>query len=236
MNNKIIKTKILIVEDDTIMSNLISFNLNKVGFNIKTIKNGNDIINVVMEYAPDIILLDWILPNISGMQICNMLRLNNKTWNIPIIMISAKSGDMDKVLALDNGADDYMTKPFNIEELIARIKALLRRLNRANNNKLICEDIELDLDTCIVLRNNINVELSPTEFQILKLLMQYPNKVFSRRNLIDKIWPHDKEVCERTIDVHITKLRKNLLKASNNKREIIETIRTIGYKLVLSNV
>jgi two-component system phosphate regulon response regulator PhoB len=223
------KIKIVVIEDDISVAKTIEYNLVKEGFEVNTTSDSEGIIRYVKLINPDIILIDWVLPGLPGTAICTMLRKDKETANIPIIMISARKDDVDKVIGLEHGADDYITKPISQPELIARIKAILRRTRPALiEKKLEYLDVMIDLNSCNVSRNGHLVKLSPIEFQILQVLMEYPKKVFPRDKLIERIWGDNAEVDERTVDVHITRLRKNL---SLFGRDLIQTVRMVGYKL-----
>lgn len=221
--------KVVVVEDDISISKTIEYNLKKDGCEVSVLSNGDNLLSYVKVIQPDILLIDWVLPGLPGTAICRILRQDNETSNIPIIMISSKKDDVDKVLGLEHGADDYITKPISPPELIARIRAILRRMRPALVEKKIQYlDIIMDLHSCSVARNGNIIKLSPIEFQILQVLIEYPKKVFSRDKLIEIVWGSDTEVDERTIDVHITRLRKNLVMFG---RDIIQTVRMIGYKI-----
>lgn len=232
MSAKILKPSILVVEDEDIISAVIRYNLSKEGFQVQVADNGDDAIEIIKKNKPDLILLDWLLPSVSGIEVCKMVRNDPETMNIPIIMVSAKSEEFDRITGLDRGADDYMIKPFSPPELIARIKAIFRRIRPAFSGKILTfDDIEVNLSSYSVKRNNSEVKLSPIEFQILQLLMEDTSRVLSREELIDKIWGKDTLVSARTVDVHVTRLRKALLQASKTGEDIVKTIRLAGYTL-----
>lgn len=223
------KTKIVVVEDDVSIAKTIEYNLLKEGYDVYIVNDGDGLMDYIKVISPDVVLIDWVLPGMQGTTICSLLRNDKVTANIPIIMISSKQEEIDKVVGLEHGADDYITKPISPIELIARIKAILRRIRPALVEKrLLYMDIEIDLNACSVTRNGYYVKLSPIEYQILQLLMEYPKKVFSREVLIQRIWGDDADVDERTIDVHITRLRKHLMVFGN---DVIKTVRMVGYKL-----
>lgn len=228
--NKNLRLSILIVEDEKSFATVIAYNLQKEGYNVNIINDGEEALQWVYSSKPDLILLDWVLPSKHGIEVCRALRANPDTANIPIIMISARDQDLDKVAGLDRGADDYLTKPFSPIELIARIKAVLRRIRPAIAEKTLqFNDIVIDLNTYSVTCNSIEVKLAPIEFQILQILMENPGNVFSRNELIEKIWGIEVVVDPRTVDVHMTRLRKALFKACG--KECIKTVRLVGYKL-----
>lgn len=230
--SKALKPTVLVVEDDKSIATVISYNLQKEGYNVNFVTDGEEGIEVARAEKPDIILLDWMLPSRSGIDVCMALRSTQDTANIPIIMISAKDDDLDKVTGLERGADDYITKPFAPVELLARMRAVLRRIRPAFADKVLrFKDVEMDLSSYNVIRAGKEVKLAPIEFQILQTLMENPNRVLSRDALINKVWGLDIEVDARTVDVHITRLRKALLKASSDNVDIIKTVRLAGYKL-----
>lgn len=223
------KIKVIVVEDDVSVAKTIQYNLVKEGFDVNIVADSDGLMSYVKVIQPDIILIDWVLPGIPGTAICSMLRKDRDTANIPIIMISARKDDIDKVIGFEHGADDYITKPISQPELIARIKAILRRSRPVLVDKRIeYLDLLMDLNSFDVFRNGHLIKLPPTEFQILQLFMEYPRKVFTRSKLIERVWGDDPNVNENTITVHITRLRKNL---SLFGRDLIQTVRNVGYKL-----
>lgn len=229
--NKSLKLTILIVEDEKSIATVIAYNLQKEGFSVHMIHDGEEALKWIRSSKPDLVLLDWMLPSKSGSEICNELRNDPETSNIPIIMISAKDQDFDKVTGLELGADDYITKPFSPVELIARVKAVIRRIRPAFSEKsMTFHDVLMNLNTHTVSRNGQDVRLAPIEFQILQIMMEQKDMVISRKLLIDKIWESE-DVDPRTVDVHITRLRKALLNASVDDVDIIKTVRLKGYKL-----
>lgn len=235
ISNKALMLNILVVDDDPVLVNLTTYNLTKAGYRVIVASDGEKAIELARQEKPDLILLDWLLPKKSGIEVCDVLHNDTETTNIPIIMVSAKDEDLDKVAGLEKGADDYITKPFVPMELLARIKAVLRRSNKVYlDKKLTFHDIELDMMSYTVTRPKGEVKLSPIEFQILRLLMENPNRVLSRQTLIKRIWGAQAEVDFRTVDVHITRLRKSLLGASDDKRDIIKTVRLVGYKMSMT--
>jgi two-component system phosphate regulon response regulator PhoB len=230
--NKTLKPSMLIVEDDEAVVAVLKYNLQKEGYQINVSHDGRDAFDQAKLLRPDLILLDWVLPSISGIELCRMLREDEVTANIPIIILSNKDSDFDKITGLDKGADDYITKPCSPSELSARIRAILRRMRPAFSGKMLrYEDITMDLDAHKVTRNGAEIKLAPIEYQILQILMEAPSRVFSREALIDKIWGSEVEVGARTVDVHITRLRKALLKMSKTGEDVIKTIRLAGYTL-----
>jgi len=224
MNNKI-----LIVEDEKDIRNLIIYSLEGKGYQTISTDDGEKAIKMLKENKPDLIILDWMLPSVSGLEICRSIRRDINTKNIPIIMLTAKITEEDKVLGLDSGADDYITKPFSTAELSSRVKAILRRIERNNNKKLKYADIEMDLVAHKIIRNGRKIKLGPKEFKLLKNFLEQPQRVFSRDQLLDKIWGENIYVEPRTVDVHIRRLRKAI--TANNEINIIRTVRDAGYSL-----
>ena len=230
--SKALKPTVLVVEDDKSIATVITYNLQKEGYNVSFVTDGEEGIEAAKAEKPDIILLDWMLPSRSGIDVCMALRGHQETANIPIIMISAKDDDLDKVTGLERGADDYITKPFAPVELLARMRAVLRRIRPAFADKLLrFQDVEMDLSSYTVTRSSKDIKLAPIEFQILQTLMENPNRVLTRDTLINRVWGVDLEVDARTVDVHITRLRKALLGASPDNIDVIKTVRLAGYKL-----
>ena len=224
MNNKI-----LIVEDEKDIRDLIIYSLEGKGYQTISTDDGEKAIKMLKENKPDLVILDWMLPSVSGLEICRSIRRDIKTKNIPIIMLTAKITEEDKVLGLDSGADDYITKPFSTAELNSRVKAILRRIERNNNKKLKYADIEMDLVAHKIIRNGRKIKLGPKEFKLLKNFLEQPQRVFSRDQLLDKIWGENVYVEPRTVDVHIRRLRKAI--TANNEINIIRTVRDAGYSL-----
>tara|TARA_Y100000814_G_scaffold105453_1_gene74168 strand:+ start:770 stop:1456 length:687 start_codon:yes stop_codon:yes gene_type:complete len=224
MNNKI-----LIVEDEKDIRDLIIYSLEGKGYQTISADDGEKAIKMLKENKPDLVILDWMLPSVSGLEICRSIRRDINTKNIPIIMLTAKITEEDKVLGLDSGADDYITKPFSTAELNSRVKAILRRIERNNNKKLKYADIEMDLVAHKIIRNGRKIKLGPKEFKLLKNFLEQPQRVFSRDQLLDKIWGENIYVEPRTVDVHIRRLRKAI--TANNEINIIRTVRDAGYSL-----
>lgn len=227
------ETSILIVEDEVAIVTMLRYNLEREGFRVYTTGDGEEAITMVKEYMPDIIVLDWMLPGMTGIEICKQLRWNNDTKNIPIIMLSARGEESDRIRGLDVGADDYMVKPFSPSELVARIKAVFRRIRPSiSEQTLEYADIHMDLATHKVTRSGNEVHLSPTEFGLLRYLIEHPKRVFSREQLLDSVWGHDIYVELRTVDVHIRRLRK-ALNYDGNQIDLIRTVRSAGYAIEL---
>ncbi len=228
----VVKPVILLVEDDKAVSTVLAYNLRKNGFTVHVVEDGGEAMDKISKCHPDLVLLDWMLSNKSGIEICREMRALKKTQNIPIIMLTAKNLDMDKITGLDSGADDYISKPFSPLELISRIRTIFRRIRPAfSENVLRFYDIEMKLESCTVIRNDKEIKLAPIEFQILQIMMERPGTVLNRNELIEKVWEGKAEVNYRTVDVHITRLRKALLTASNDDFDVIRTVRLAGYKL-----
>ena len=225
MNDK----KILVVEDDKDLISLIKFNLKSEGFNVLLSPNGEDGLFTAKEEKPDLILLDWMLPILSGIEVLQRLKNNKDTKSIPVIFITAKGEENDKIRGLNSGADDYIVKPFSTKELIARIKANPRRGKLIPDDKIVCSDIEIDLVSKRVKRQNKIIHLGPIEFRLLHYLCKNQGRVFSRDQLLDNVWGNDVYVEQRTVDVHIRRLRKAL--NINNLPNIIRTIRSEGYSV-----
>lgn len=225
------ETSVLIVEDEAAIVTMLRYNLEREGFKVYTTGDGEEAVIMVKEYMPDIIVLDWMLPSKTGVEVCKELRWNNDTKHIPIIMLSARGEEGDRIRGLDSGADDYMVKPFSPSELIARIKAVFRRLRPSlTEQKMEYAGIVMDLATHKVTRDNEEIHLSPTEFGLLRYLMEHPGRVFSREQLLDSVWGHDIYVELRTVDVHIRRLRK-ALNYDDNQEDMIRTVRSAGYAL-----
>ncbi|MGE0008269.1 MAG: phosphate regulon transcriptional regulator PhoB [Parvibaculaceae bacterium] len=219
---------ILIVEDEEPIQILLTYNLEAEGFRARATANGEDVAHLVGEERPDLIVLDWMLPGISGIEVCRLLRSRPETRDIPVIMLTARGEENERVRGLATGADDYIVKPFSVPELLARIKTILRRVNPdAVAERLKAGDIALDRRTRRVTRATRDITLSPTEFRLLEYLMQSPGRVYSRSQLLDAVWGRDIYVDERTVDVHVGRLRKCLKRG----REIdpIRTVRGMGY-------
>ena len=222
--------KIMIVEDEEDIVTLLRYNLEKEGFDTCFATNGEKALNMIKIEQPALILLDWMLPGMSGVDVCKQVRYDKNLNNTPIIMLTARGEEADKIRGLTIGADDYMTKPFSVPELIARIKALLRRVQPIKTKgELIFEDIRMDLATCRVFRGTRFVHLGPTEFRLLQFLMEKPRHVFPRELLLKEVWGADIHVELRTVDVHIRRLRKAM--NEGGERDLIRTVRAVGYSV-----
>lgn len=221
---------ILVVEDEAALVALLRYNLEKAGFDIVSTGDGAEALVILAERSVDLVLLDWMLPSVSGIEICRRMRRRPETANIPVIMLTARGEEADRIRGLDTGADDYITKPFSHDELIARIHAVLRRLRPALSEQVLeFAGVEIDCASHRVTCASNRVDLGPTEYRLLQHLMEHPRRVFSRDQLIDAVWGHDVAVEERTVDVHIGRLRKALNTAGSG--EIVRTVRAAGYAL-----
>ena len=228
---------ILIADDEPNQLELMSFNLSNAGYSIIKATNGKEAIELIENHSPDLIILDWMMPKMSGIDVCRTLRSRPETKQIPIIILSARSEDSDKSLGLDTGADDYISKPFSPKELISRVKALLRRARPALVNDILQHnDLTLSLSEMNVTYKNNNVKLGPKEFKLLTLLMERPGHIFSRGKLLDMVWGHGVYVEERTVDVHMSRLRKALKTASDENLDPIRTVRDGGYGLFTNKI
>jgi two-component system, OmpR family, phosphate regulon response regulator PhoB len=224
------KPLVLVVEDEAAIATMLRYNLEKQGFRVAEAGDGEEALTRISEAQPDLVLLDWMLPVLSGIEVCRQIRRKPATRDLPVIMVTARTEDQDAVRGLNIGADDYITKPFNIEALLARVRALLRRSNAVpTKGPLVFHDIEMDLSTHRVSRNDRRVHLGPTEFRLLEFLMQHPKRVFSREELLDSVWGPDIHVEPRTVDVHIRRLRKSI--NGTNELDVVRTVRTAGYAL-----
>ncbi|MEM8826678.1 MAG: phosphate regulon transcriptional regulator PhoB [Pseudomonadota bacterium] len=222
--------KVLIVEDDANLVELLRYNFEKEGFSTVETGDGEEALVLAQEEAPDIIVLDWMIANLSGIEVCRRLRRDPDMQNLPVIMLTARTDEADRIRGLDTGADDYITKPFSPRELIARVNAVLRRLRPAiAGTSLAYADIEMDLGAHKVLRGGERVALGPTEFRLLRHFLEHPGRVFSREQLLDSVWGRDVYVEQRTVDVHIRRLRKAI--NQGGRPDIIRTVRSAGYAL-----
>lgn len=224
------KPRILIVEDETAVVTLLRYNLEREGFEVDAALDGREALIAVDENPPDLVLLDWMLPEMSGIEVCRQLRRKPVSKSIPVIMLTARGEEYDTVRGLDAGADDYVTKPFSPAELVARMHALLRRSRPVlADEKLLAADISMDLASHRVHRSGDEIKLGPTEFRLLRHLLEYPGRVFSREQLLDAVWGRDVYVEPRTVDVHIRRLRKAL--NDGGRVDLIRTVRSAGYAL-----
>jgi len=221
---------VLIVEDDEALIALLQYNLERGGFRTAMARDGEEALTRAAETPPDVILLDWMVPLISGIELCRQFRRSAALRTVPIIMVTARGEEADRIRGLETGADDYMTKPFSPQELVARIRALLRRSQPGLSQEILTyKDVTMDLAAHRVHRGRREIVLGPTEFRLLKYLLQHPERVFSREQLMDKVWGQDIYVEIRTVDVHIRRLRKAL--NDDNAADLIRTVRSAGYAL-----
>ncbi len=219
---------ILIVEDEEPIQVLLTYNLEADGFRARATAVGEDVPRLVSEERPDLVILDWMLPGISGIEVCRLLRARPETRDIPIIMLTARGEETERVRGLATGADDYIVKPFSVPELMARMRSILRRVNPDSVADLLkAADLSLDRRTRRVTRATRDINLSPTEFRLLEHLMQNPGRVYSRAQLLDAVWGRDIYVDERTVDVHVGRLRKSLRRGRES--DPIRTVRGVGY-------
>ena len=222
---------ILVVEDEDALWTLLQYNLDKEGYDVAVAADGEEALTLVSERLPDIVILDWMLPKVSGIEVCRRLRQRAESRNVPIIMLTARGEESDRIRGLDTGADDYIVKPFAMSELSARIRAVLRRIRPGlAEDRVHIGDLTIDRVAHRVKRAGKEIHLGPTEFRLLDYLMQHPGRVFSREQLLDAVWGSDVYVEARTVDVHVGRLRKAL-----NKEEAmvdpIRTVRSAGYSL-----
>ncbi|WP_443970310.1 phosphate regulon transcriptional regulator PhoB [Sphingobium sp. CR28] len=224
------RVKMLLVEDDAALVELLSWHFARENFDVATTPDGEEALLLAQEKVPDIVLLDWMVENLSGIEVCRRLRRMPATANIPIIMLTARGEEEDRVRGLETGADDYVTKPFSPRELIARVGAVLRRVRPALAGEMLSfADVEMDTVGHKVRRSGAPISLGPTEFRLLRHLLEHPGWVFSRERLLDSVWGQDSEIELRTVDVHIRRLRKAI--NAGGRPDIIRTVRSAGYSL-----
>jgi two-component system, OmpR family, phosphate regulon response regulator PhoB len=224
------RAHILLVEDDQSLVELLTWNLEREDFEVEHTADGEEALLLARESPPDLVLLDWMIEGLSGIEVCRRLRRIPDTANVPIIMLTARGEEEDRVRGLETGADDYVTKPFSPRELVARVQAVLRRVRPAlAGEQLIYSDIEMDTVSHKVRRAGITVPLGPTEFRLLKHFLEHPGRVFSRERLLDSVWGRDSDIEPRTVDVHIRRLRKAINVGAC--ADVIRTVRSAGYAL-----
>ncbi|HEX4739664.1 MAG TPA: phosphate regulon transcriptional regulator PhoB [Allosphingosinicella sp.] len=224
------KGKLLLVEDDRALAELLIWHFTRQEFDVRRTADGEEALLLAEEEVPDVVILDWMIEGISGLEVCRRLRRREATANVPIIMLTARGEEADRIRGLETGADDYVTKPFSPNELIARVGAVLRRVRPAlAGEALHYGDLEMDVAAHKVRRGGRPVPLGPTEFRLLRHLMEHPGRVFSRERLLDSVWPQDAEIDVRTVDVHVRRLRKALNEAGGP--DLIRTVRSAGYAL-----
>lgn len=221
---------VLVVEDEDALATLLRYNLEKDGYHVGVAVDGEEALMMASERLPDLVILDWMLPKVPGIEVCRRLRAKPDARNIPIIMLTARGEESDRIRGLDTGADDYVTKPFSTTELLARVRAVLRRIRPGlADDRLVFGDIVVDRVSYRVKRGERDVHLGPTEFRLLDYFMQHPGRVFSREQLLDAVWGSDVYVEARTVDVHVGRLRKALNEA--DEIDPIRTVRSAGYAL-----
>ncbi len=224
------RARILIVEDEEALCALLEYNIAKEGFEVQIAMDGEEALIKIEEENPDLVLLDWMLPKVSGIEICRQIRASADTRNLPVIMLTARGEEDDRIRGLDTGADDYLTKPFSMTELMARLRAVLRRTRPTLSGDVATfGDIILDRERRRVRRGPREVHLGPTEFRLLDCLLQRPGRVYSREQLLDLVWGRDVYVEARTVDVHVGRLRKALNR--RGEKDPIRTVRAAGYAL-----
>lgn len=221
---------VLLVEDEHAQREVLAYNLEAEGFRVSRAENGEEALLLVEEDLPDVIVLDWMMPNLSGIEVCRRLKLRPETRGIPIIMLSARSEEVDKVRGLETGADDYVVKPFSVGELMARVRGQLRRVRPSTmGQRLEYQDVVLDAESHRVSRAGKPMKLGPTEFRLLSTFMEKPGRVWSREQLLDRVWGRDNYVDTRTVDVHVGRLRKVLMQDGGD--DLLRTVRGAGYAL-----
>jgi two-component system phosphate regulon response regulator PhoB len=222
--------KLLLVEDDKALAELLIWHFEREEYEVHRTGDGEEALMLAEEEQPDLIILDWMIEGISGLEVCRRLRRRETTANVPIIMLTARGEESDRIRGLEVGADDYITKPFSPRELLARVSAVLRRVRPAlAGEQLSYADIEMDVAAHRVRRGGRSVQLGPTEFRLLKKLLENPGRVFSRERLLDAVWSHDPDIDARTVDVHVRRLRKALNQPGDP--DIVRTVRSAGYSL-----
>jgi two-component system phosphate regulon response regulator PhoB len=225
-----VNPSVLVVEDDRALCELLTWNLSAEGYNVRSTSDGEEALLMVQEQAPDAIILDWMIEHVPGIEVCRQLRKDKDTAQIPILMLTARGEEEDRIRGLKTGADDYVTKPFSPRELLARIEALLRRARPSlAGNVLQWGDIELDATSHRVRRSGEALHLGPTEFRLLRYFMERPNRVVSRQQILDGVWGMDSDIDERTVDVHIRRLRKAINRDGDT--DPIRTVRAAGYAM-----
>ena len=224
------RAKLLLVEDDAALAELLTWHFQRENFDVRQTSDGEEALLIAQENPPDLVLLDWMIEGLSGLEVCRRLRRMPGTQNVPIIMLTARGEEEDRVRGLETGADDYVTKPFSPRELVARVGAVLRRVRPALAGELLTyADLEMDTVAHKVRRAGQIVSLGPTEFRLLKHFLEHPGWVFSRERLLDSVWGHDADIEPRTVDVHIRRLRQAI--NAGDHPDIIRTVRSAGYAL-----
>ena len=224
------KPRLLLVEDDAALADLLEWHFRREDFEVEQTPDGEEALMMAQDHVPDIVLLDWMIEGVSGIEVCRRLRKATPTANVPIIMLTGRAEETDRVRGLETGADDYVTKPFSPRELIARVRAVLRRVRPAlAGEQLRLADLEMDIVRHKVRRAGRNIALGPTEFRLLRHFLEHPARVFSRERLLDAVWGRDRDIELRTVDVHIRRLRRAI--NIEGRPELIRTVRSAGYAL-----
>ena len=224
------KPALLLVEDDRALADLLMWHFDREGYEIVRTADGDEALLLAEERVPDLVILDWMIEGVSGIEVCRRLRRRPATAHVPIIMLTARGEETDRIRGLETGADDYVTKPFSPRELLARVGAVLRRVRPAlAGEQLTYADIEMETEAHRVRRGGRPVQLGPTEIRLLRHLMENPGRVFSRERLLDAIWPRDRDIDVRTVDVHVRRLRKAL--NDGGQKDVVRTVRSAGYSL-----
>jgi two-component system phosphate regulon response regulator PhoB len=224
------KPILLLVEDDRALADLLIWHFDRDGYEIVRTADGDEALILAEERTPDVVILDWMIEGVSGIEVCRRLRRRERTAHVPIIMLTARGEESDRIRGLETGADDYVTKPFSPRELIARVGAVLRRVRPAlAAEQLAYADLQMDVESHRVRRGGRPVQLGPTEFRLLRHFLEHPGRVFSRERLLDSVWQHDPDIDARTVDVHIRRLRKAL--NEGGRPDLIRTVRSAGYSL-----
>ena len=225
-----VKPLVLLAEDEAAMVTLLSYNLEREGYRVVSAADGEEALMLAEEHRPDLILLDWMLPRLSGIEVCRRLRRLPLMRETPVVMLTARGEEGDRVRGLDSGADDYVTKPFGVGELLARLRAVLRRTRPGLSGQgLAWADLTMDLERHRVARNGRDIHLGPTEFRLLRVLLEHPGRVYSRERLLDLVWGTEAEIEPRTVDVHVRRLRAAI--NGTGERDLIRTVRAAGYAL-----
>jgi two-component system, OmpR family, phosphate regulon response regulator PhoB len=228
------ETRLLLVEDDRPLADLVTFHFERAGYSVTRTGDGEEALILADEVKPDIILLDWMIEGISGIEVCRRLRRRPQSANVPILMLTARGEEADRIRGFETGADDYVTKPFSPKELVARVAAVMRRVRPAlAGEQLVYADVEMDVTRHRVRRNGEALALGPTEFRLLKHFLEHPGRVFSREQLLDSVWSHDPDIDARTVDVHVRRLRQAL--NAGDRSDLIRTVRSAGYSLDLEH-
>jgi two-component system phosphate regulon response regulator PhoB len=222
--------QLLLVEDDRALADLVTFHFERAGYDVTRTGDGEEALILVDEVRPDVILLDWMIEGISGIEVCRRLRRRENTANVPVVLLTARGEESDRIRGFETGADDYVTKPFSPRELVARVGAVLRRVRPGlAAERLVYADLEMDVSEHRVRREGEPVALGPTEFRLLRHFLEHPGRVFSRERLLNAVWSHDSEIDARTVDVHVRRLRQAL--NANGRPDLIRTVRSAGYAL-----